>query len=132
MDRISIERTNGLSFEIDARHRRVMSSPAEEGPDAGLTPAELFAGSLGACIAMDVQRYCDELDCGEGDVEVNLAFQVLGRPQRIGAIGIDLKVPAGLPEDGQERLRQITEECVVRHTLKNPPAVDVGIKCTAN
>ena len=132
MDRISIERKNGLSFEIDARHLKVTSSPAEEEQDAGLTPAELFAGSLGACIAMDVQRYCDELGYVEGDVEVRLAFQMLGKPQRIGAIGVDLEVPAGLPEEGQEMLRQITEDCVVRYTLKNPPAVDVGIKCAAN
>ncbi len=129
MDLISIERAEGLTFTINARKHTVASDMSVEdgGRDNGLSPAELLAGSLGACIAMNVQHYCTMTGHGDGDVSVSLTYQLLGRPKRIGAIVVDVELPPGVPEDRVEAVRRVAEDCVIHHTLENPPEVDVDI-----
>jgi uncharacterized OsmC-like protein len=129
MDLITIRHKEEMAFDIRVRRHRVASdmSPADGGHGAGVSPAELFAGSLGACIAMAVQGYCDA--CGHGDVEVgvSLAFQLLGKPKRIGAIVVDVEVPEGVPEDRKDAVRRVAEQCVIHETLRHPPEVDVDV-----
>ena len=61
MDLITVTRQSDLEFSIHVRGRDVISDMSVEdgGRGAGFSPAELLAGSLGACIAMMVQGYCD-------------------------------------------------------------------------
>ena len=57
MDLITVTRKDGLEFSIRVRGHEVTSDMSEKdgGRDAGPSPVELLAGSLGACIAMMVQ-----------------------------------------------------------------------------
>jgi putative redox protein len=129
MDLIRIDHEHDLEFKIRARRHRLASDMSIEdgGEDHGLAPTELLVGSLGACIAMSVQRYCAECGHGDGDVSVSLAFQLLGKPKRIGAIVVDVELPPGFPEDRIEAVRRVADHCVVHHTLMHPPEVDVEI-----
>ncbi len=129
MDLISIERESELKFSIHARRHHVASDMSTEdgGRDGGFSPSELLASSLGACIAMSVQRYCAECGHGDGDVSVSLTFQLLGKPGRIGAIVVDVEVPPGFPGDRIKAVQRVAENCVVHRTLRNPPEVDVEI-----
>ena len=54
MDLITVSRKAGFEFGIQVRGHEVGSDLSEKdgGGDAGPSPAELLAGSLGACIAM--------------------------------------------------------------------------------
>jgi putative redox protein len=129
MDLIRIDRKEGLRFQIRARRHRLTSdmAPEDGGNDGGLSPSELMASALGACIAMSVQRYCAECGHGDGDVSVSLTFQLLGKPKRIGAIAVDVELPPGVPEDRVRAAKRVAEHCVIQHTLDNPPEVDVEI-----
>jgi len=129
MDLITIDHEHDLEVKIRARRHRLASDMSIEdgGEDHGLAPTELLVGSLGACIAMSVQRYCAECGHGDGDVSVSLAFQLLGKPKRIGAIVVDVELPPGVPEDRIEAVRRVANHCVVHHTLMHPPEVDVEI-----
>jgi putative redox protein len=129
MDLITINRREGLAFEIRARHHAVTSdmSPGDGGADAGLAPVELLAGSLGACIAMNVQRYCEMCGHADGDVAVNLTVELADRPKRISAIVVDVELPGGVPKSRHDAVRRIAEQCVIHETLKDPPRLDVDI-----
>jgi uncharacterized OsmC-like protein len=134
MNLITITHRDGLAFDVRVRNRRVATdmAPADGGQGKGFTPAELLAGALGACMAMQVQAYCEERGYGNGDVSVSLAFEFLGKPKRIGAIVADIDLPAGFPEEEEEEVRRVAESAVICETLRRPPEVDLDIQFDRN
>lgn len=128
MDLISVSRTEGLQFSIRVRGHDVAvdMSEKEGGQDRGPSPAELLAGSLGACIAMIVQGYCQRHDIA-GDVGVSLTMELTDKPKRIGRLVVDLELPEGVPEDRVEAIRRVAQRCPICETLKSQPDVDIEI-----
>ncbi len=127
MDLISVTRQGALEFNIHVRGRDVMTDMSVEdgGRGAGFSPAELLAGSLGACVAMMVQGYCDRLGYTDGDVGVDLTFELADNPKRVGAIVVDVELPSGFPETRKDAVRRIAERCSVHETLNHAPQVDI-------
>jgi uncharacterized OsmC-like protein len=129
MDLITVDRQDGLKFSIRVRGHDVASdmSVKDGGEDAGPSPVELFAGSLGACIAMMVQTYCNRHGYTDGDVGVSLTLELADSPKRIGGIVVDVELPEGVPEDKIEVIKRMAERCPVHETLQDPPRVDIDI-----
>ena len=127
MDLITVSRKDGLEFNIHARGHDVTSdmSEGDGGRDAGLAPAELLAGSLGACIAMMVQSYCDTHGYTEGDVGVSLTLELADGPKRVAGIVLDVELPKGVPPEKLDAIRRVAELCLIHETLGNPPRVDL-------
>ena len=128
MDLITVTRKEDLEFSIRVRGHEVTSDMSEKdgGRDAGPSPAELLAGSLGACIGMMVQSYCQRHGY-DGDVGVSLTMELADAPKRIGGIVIDLELPDGVPEDRKEAIRRVAERCPIHETLRSPPGLDIDI-----
>jgi uncharacterized OsmC-like protein len=127
MDLITVTRRDNLEFNIQVRGRDVTSDMSVEdgGRGAGFSPAELLAGSLGACIAMMVQGYCDRNGYTDGDVDVSLTLELADSPKRVGAIVVDVELPNGVPEERRETIRRVAEKCTIHETFNHPPRVDV-------
>jgi uncharacterized OsmC-like protein len=127
MDLISFSRKEGKAFELRVRgHALTVDMSKEEGgSDKGLNPVELLAGSLGACIAIMVQTYCDRH--GYGDVSASLTLELADDPKRVGSIVIDLELPKDFPEDRKPAVKRLAELCPVHETLKHMPTVDLEI-----
>jgi uncharacterized OsmC-like protein len=102
-------------------------SEKDGGRGTGPTPVELLAGSLGACIAMMVQRYCDAHGYRDGDVGVSLTMELADDPKRVGAFTIDLELPKDVPGDRRVAVRRVADLCPVHETLKHLPKVDLEI-----
>lgn len=105
-----------------------MSSDLSEqdgGRDGGMAPAEMLAGSLGACIAIMVQGYCDARGYTDGDVAVCVSLELADKPKRVGGFAVDVELPDGIPEEKMAAVRRVAELCVIHGTLKNPPRIDV-------
>lgn len=128
MDLITVTRKEGLEFSIRVRGHGVTSDMSEKegGRDAGPSPVELLAGSLGACIAMMVQGYCRTRGY-EGDVGVSLTLELADSPKRIGGIVVDLELPEGIPEDKKDVIKRVAQRCPVHETLRDPPRLDIDI-----
>lgn len=129
MDLISITQKSGLEFKIQIRGHEVSSdmAAADGGEDRGPSPSELLVGSLGACIAMMVQRYCDRHGYRDGQVSVSLTYQLADDPKRVGAITADLEIPRDVPEERRDVIRRLAESCPIHGTLVKPPPVDLEI-----
>ena len=129
MDLITVSRKDGFEFQIRVRGHEVTSDMSEKdgGRGAGPSPVELFAGSLGACIAMMVQGYCDRHGYNDGDVGVNLTLELADSPKRIGGIVVDVELPSDVPEDRIDVIKRMAERCPVHETLRDPPRVDIDI-----
>jgi uncharacterized OsmC-like protein len=129
MDLITVTHKTGLEFAVQVRGHEVISdmSPKDGGQDAGPAPVELLASSLGACVAMMAQRYCDRHGYTDGKVGVSLTLELADNPKRIGAIVVDVELPNGVPEDRKKAIQRMVELCPVHETLRNPPRVDIDI-----
>ena len=128
MDLITVTRENELKFNIRVRGHDVTADLSEKdgGKDRGPSPAELLAGSLGACIAMMVQGYCQRHGY-DGDAGVSLTMELADNPKRIGRIVVDLELPKGVPEDKKEAIKRVAERCPIHETLKSAPSVDIDV-----
>jgi putative redox protein len=102
------------------------------GSDQGPSPSELLVGSLGACIVLMVQRYCDRHEYRDGDVSASLTYELADGPKRVGAITIDLEIPKDVPDDKLDVIRRIAEACPIHGTLTTPPAMDLEILKTGS
>jgi putative redox protein len=128
MDLITVTRQENLEFTIRVRGHGVRSDLSEPdgGRDGGPSPTELLAASLGACIAMRAQAYCQRHGW-DGDADVSLALELADNPKRVGRIVVDLELPKGVPDDKKDKVRQVAERCPIYETFKRPPAVDVEV-----
>jgi len=128
MDLITVTRKDGSEFSIRVRGHDVNSDmPVEDGGrDRGPSPAELLAGSLGACIAMMVQGYCQQHGY-EGDVGVSLTLELADKPKRVANIVVDLELPEGVPEEKKEAIKRVARCCPIHETLQSPPGLDIDI-----
>ena len=128
MDLITVNRKDGLEFNIGVRGHDVTSdlSARDGGQDRGPSPVELLAGSLGTCIAMMVQGYCQRHGY-DGDVGVSLTMELADKPKRIVRIVIDLELPDGVPEDKKEAIKRVAQRCPIHETLKSPPGLDIEV-----
>lgn len=129
MDLITVTRKAGGEFAVRVRGHEVTSDMSEKegGRDAGPSPVELLAGSLGACIAMMVQRWCERHGYTDGQVGADLTLELADSPKRVGGIFIDVELPKGIPEDKKEVIRRMAERCPVHATLRTPPRLDIDI-----
>ena len=128
MDLIAVERKDGFQFAIKVRGHDLTSDMSEKdgGRDRGPSPVELLTGSLGACIAMIVQGYC-QTHGYEGDVGVSLTMELADKPKRISRIVADVEVPDSVPEEKREAIRRVAAKCPIHETFLSPPALDIEI-----
>ena len=129
MDLITVAHKAGQEFSIRVRGHELDSdmSVKDGGRDAAPSPVELLAGSLGACIAMMVQRYCERHGYTDGEVGVSLTLELADAPKRIAGIVVDVELPNGVPEDKMGVIRRMAERCPIHETLRSPPRVDIDI-----
>ena len=128
MDLITVERKSGFEFGIRIRGHELISDLSEKdgGRDQGFSPAELLAGSLGACVGMMVQGYCQRHGF-DGDVGVSLTMELADKPKRIAGIVVDVELPDSVPEDKKDAVRAMAQRCPIHETLAASPRVDIEI-----
>ncbi len=128
MDLITITRKTDLEFCIGVRGHEVSADMSQQdgGGDRGPSPVELLAGSLGSCIAMMVQSYCQGHGY-EGDVGVSLTVELADKPKRIANLVVDLELPESVPEEKKEVIQRVAQRCPIHETLKNPPGLDIDV-----
>ena len=129
MDLMSITRTSDRAFELRVREHTVTldMSKEEGGADRGMSPVELMAGSLGTCIAVMVQTYCDTHGYTEGSVGASMTLEMADNPKRVSGVVIDLELPRDFPEEKKPVVHRLAELCPVHQTLSRMPAVDLEI-----
>ena len=133
MDLITVTHKGGSEFALRVRGHEVTCDMAAKdgGRDAGFSPVELLAGSLGACIAMMVQRYCESHGYTEGEVAASLTVEMADDPKRVRGVVVDLEVPRNVPEERMAAIRRLVECCPVHATLNRPPEVDLDVIVSA-
>jgi putative redox protein len=117
---------NGTFESLLGRHRIVTDVPPDMGgTDRGPEPAQLFAVSLGACVAAIVQAYCAAHDVDGRDLRVDVDFEKTGEPSRLRHILVRIAVPhADMSSDRLRTvLQRVAEHCPVHETISTLDAI---------
>lgn len=126
---LRVEFRGGTRFDIiSGTHSVVTDQPeGEGGTDAGMSPVELFVGSLASCVAYFVGRYCvrHQIRCDGFTVEAD--WTMAEQPHRVGAVALRIHLPERLNLSERERLLRVAHGCTVHQSLVVPAQVEIEL-----
>ncbi len=104
----------------------VADQPLEDGgTDAGMSPLELFVGSLASCVGYFVARFCARRGLAADGFTVEAEWELAEGPHRVGAMRLTVRLPGALTPEDQVRLLKVARGCTVHQSLAVPPAVEI-------
>ena len=128
---IKITFKGNTRFEITAGHHAVLTDqPLDDGGgDAGMSPVELFVGSLAGCVGYFIGRYCSRHNLAAEGLTVDADWSMAERPHRVGEIRLQVH-GLSAPAHHRERLLKVAHGCTVHQSLLHPPKIEVLLDST--
>jgi uncharacterized OsmC-like protein len=119
---------SGTRYDImSGKHRVVTDQPvSDNGQDAGMSPVELFVGSVAGCVAYFVGQFCARHDIPREGLRVDGQWTMAERPHRVGRIDLAIHLPHRVTPEQKERLLKVAHGCTVHQSMVVAP--DVSIK----
>lgn len=130
---LQVKFQGGAKFEITSRrHTIVTDQPKEDGgADAGMSPVELFVGSLASCVGYFVGRHCARHQIPTEGFTIDVDWSMAEQPHRVGAVELVLHLPTELAPSHQEKLLKVAHGCTVHQSLVVPPKVQIHLASLA-
>lgn len=116
-----ITHVGGVQFAAQVRSHRILVDQPERGggADAGPSPIELLGVSLGTCVALYVQQFCQSRGLPYDGMRVELQQRGAQNPNRIGEFAVKVVLPGGLPEEHVAMLERVARSCPAHNTLSH-------------
>jgi len=126
--RLSASYEGGTAFRMECRGHTVrIDQPADNGgEDSAMTPPELFAASISACIGHYVAVYCRQAGIGTDGLKVEADWATADKPRRIGEMSFSVTLP-DMPESRRKAVEKVASSCLLHATLEHPPAIDIRL-----
>lgn len=128
--RVSVLYRGGTRYDVTSgSHQIVTDQPMEDGGrDEGMSPVELFVGSLASCVGYFVGRYCirHEIPC-EG-LRIEADWKTAEKPHRVGEIALAIHLPYRLTPEQEERLLKVAHGCTVHQSIAVAPSVSIELR----
>jgi putative redox protein len=119
----------GMRFATDIRgHRLVVDQPAGVGRDEGPMPLELLGASIGTCVALYVQQFCETRGLPYEGMRVEVEQLGARNPSRVGRFDVRVVLREEIPEAYAGMLERVARSCPAHNTLVTGAAVDVRIE----
>lgn len=126
---IVVTHEGGLRFAAQMRgHTLIVDQPAGVGEDAGPMPLELIGASLGTCVALYVQQFCEARGLPYAGMRVELDQVGAQNPSRIARFVVRVQLPEALPPQYAELLERVARSCPAHNTLVHGAEVAVEIE----
>jgi putative redox protein len=120
---------SGTRYDITSGHHKVVTDQqtADGGQDAGMSPVELFVGSLASCVGYFVGRFCERHNIPREGLAVDAEWEMVENPHRVGQITLAIHLPHRLTPDLKERLLKVAHGCTVHQTVAVAPTVAIQL-----
>lgn len=118
----------GTRYDIVSGRHRIITDQAveDEGQDAGMSPVELFVGSVASCVAYFVGQFCGRHGISRDGLAVDAEWTMTENPHRVGRIDIGIHLPHRISTEQKERLLRVAHGCTVHQSIAVTP--NIGIK----
>ena len=125
--RLTVQHVDGLRFLATVGEHTVVVDAMPEDGGAGTAPSapRLFAAALGACICEFVTNSCRLRGIPFERLSVELEYEELERPRRIGEVRVMLHIEPEPDEDVKRRLIGVARHATLVNTLARPPEVTI-------
>lgn len=120
---------SGTRYDLTSgRHKVVTDQPIEDGgQDAGMSPVELFVGSVASCVGYFVGRFCARHDIPRDGLSVDAEWETAENPHRVGQITLSIHLPHRLTSEQKERLLKVAHGCTVHQSMAVAPTVAIRL-----
>lgn len=119
----------GMKFATRIRnHTVVVDQPKGAGNDEGPMPIELLGASLGTCVALYVQQFCQTRGLRYEGMRVELQQYGAQNPGRVGLFDVRVILPEELPAQYAEMVQRVARSCPAHNTLVHGSEVQVSIE----
>ncbi len=127
--KLTVAYHGGTRYDITSgRHRIVTDQPVEDGGQgAGMSPVELFVGSVASCVAYFVGRFCERHNIPREGLSVDADWATAEGPHRVGQINVAIHLPHRLTPDLKERLLKVAHGCTVHQSIAVAPTVAIQL-----
>ncbi len=111
------------------KHECVIDLSAEKGgTEKGMSPAEAFLGSLGACIAVYARIYLENAKIAADGFSVKVVADISSdKPLRFAKINAEINLGVDLGNRKQSLLNFI-KNCPVHNTLVSKPEINISVE----
>jgi putative redox protein len=129
MMKLTVAYQGGTQYDIQSRgHRIVTDQPTEDGGrDAGMSPVELFVGSLASCVGYFVGRFCGRHQIPCDGLRIDADWTMAESPHRVGAITLAIHLPHPITPEQHERLLKVAHGCTVHQSVAVAPQVAIAL-----
>lgn len=90
-------------------------------------PLELLGASLGTCIALYVQQFCEVRDLPFAGMRVEVLQQTDRNPSRVAQFSVRVIMPEELPEQYASMLDKVVQSCPAHYTLAHETEIKVEV-----
>lgn len=127
--KLSVAYQGGTRYDIlSDRHRIVTDQPVEDGgDDAGMSPVELFVGSVASCVGYFVGQFCARHDISREGLKVEAEWAMAESPHRVGQIMLAIRLPHRVTPELRERLLKVAQGCTVHQSLALPINIAIDL-----
>jgi len=127
--KLAVNFQGGTRYEITSgNHRVITDQPAADGgQDTGMSPVELFVGSVASCVGYFVGRFCARHDIPLEGLKVEAEWTLAESPHRVGAIDLAIHVPHRITPELKDKLLRIAHGCTVHQSIVVTPNISITL-----
>jgi putative redox protein len=127
--KLTVSYHGGTRYDVTSgKHRVVTDQPvADGGQDAGMSPVELFVGSVASCVGYFVGQFCERHDIPRSGLSVEADWTTAESPHRVGRIDIAIHLPHRITPEQKERLLKVAHGCTVHQSIAITPNVAIRL-----
>ena len=125
--RLVVQHVDGLRFLTTVgEHTAVVDAALEDGGGGtGLSAPQMFVAAVGACMLEFVANSCRLREIPFEWLSLELEYEQMTRPRRIGALEATLHIEPEPPEDAKQRLIGVAKHATLVNTLARPPELTI-------
>jgi len=130
MDLITISQEKDSIFKAQIQKHILFSDMSIEdgGTNEALSPADLLVSSLGFCIAMIIQRYCNAHGHSDSGINLSMTYLLKNNPKMISSITIDIALPKNFPQNKKQAILNSVKTCVIYNSLNENIEIDIDFE----
>ena len=120
---------SGTRYDItNGKHRVITEQPVEDGgQEAGMSPVELFVGSIAGCVGYFVGQFCGRHGIPREGLSVDAEWTMAEGPHRVGLIDLGIHLPHRITPEQKERLLKVAHGCTVHQSIAVTPNIAINL-----
>jgi uncharacterized OsmC-like protein len=125
--KLAVQHVDGMRFLATAAGHTVVvdAAPEDGGAGTALSSPQMFAAAVGACILEFVANSCRLREISFERLSLELEYEELARPRRVGPLEATLLIEPEPPDDVKRRLIGVARRATLVNTLARPPEVTI-------